>query len=104
MYAPLDMEASGHSYAFEREAEKLFSSETELDSLPTVAGLLLLYMSLSTHGEGLRALKFLHLASATAERMGLRGEPGGLRDANNVSPEMSVARSATAWGLFNMIV
>lgn len=104
VYRPLDLEASNQSHAFEKEAEKLFQSETELDSLPTVAGLALLYMSMSTHGEGVKALRYLTTASDTAERLKLYGVSEKLEGVELLSPEQRVARSATAWGMFNLIV
>ncbi|KAJ4369797.1 hypothetical protein N0V83_005561 [Neocucurbitaria cava] len=97
-------EASRNSYAFEKEAEKLLQSEGTADSLPTIAGLALLYVSLSVHGEGLRALKFLTAASEAAEKLKLFGVPEALETLSSASLETLVATSATAWGLFNVIV
>lgn len=103
-YTPLDPQVSRNSYAFEKEAEKLLQSEGTANSLPTIAGLALLYVSLSVHGEGLRALKFITAASKAAEKLKLFGVPEALEVLSSASLETLVATSATAWGLFNVIV
>ncbi|CAO2648429.1 Nn.00g076960.m01.CDS01 [Neocucurbitaria sp. VM-36] len=103
-YAPLDPQASKFSYACEKEAEKLFQSEGKVDSLPTIAGLALLYVSLAVHGEGVRALKFLKAASEAAEQLKMFGVPDALETLGSDSQETLVATSATAWGLFNLMV
>ncbi|KAF1844763.1 uncharacterized protein K460DRAFT_98178 [Cucurbitaria berberidis CBS 394.84] len=102
--APLDPKGSKNSYAFEKEAVKLFQSEDNVDSLPTIAGLVLLYVSLAVHGEGMRGMQFLTAALQAAERMKLFGVPEVHEELSSASPETLVATSATAWGLFNMII
>lgn len=65
---------------------------------------MLLYMAVSTHGEGVRGLKYLTTASQAAERMKLYGVPEAPEDLGSISHETLVARSACAWGMFNMVM
>ncbi|KAH7111289.1 hypothetical protein B0J11DRAFT_194207 [Dendryphion nanum] len=69
----VDPQASSISYACEKEAEKLFQAETKQDSLPTLAGMALLYVSLTCHGEGKKGTDYLVVATQAAERMNLFG-------------------------------
>ncbi|KAI8943582.1 hypothetical protein NX059_001577 [Plenodomus lindquistii] len=102
--APLDLQTTNQSYEFEKEAEKLFQSETNIDSLTTVAGLSLLYLSLSLHGEGLRGFQYLQTAQREAERMKLFGVPEVLENLSSISQDQLRATSATGWGTFNMLI
>ncbi|KAF2855091.1 hypothetical protein T440DRAFT_415184 [Plenodomus tracheiphilus IPT5] len=102
--APLDVQISNQSYEFEKEAEKLFKSETDIDSLNTISGLCLLYLSLSMHGEGMRGLTYLQTAQREAERLKLFGVPEALETLGSLPQDKLRATSATAWGTFNLLV
>lgn len=103
-HAPLDPRASTQSYAFEKEAEKLLKSETKIDSITTIAGLALLYLSVSVHGESVRASAYLETATKQAQRMKLFGVPDALQDLGSISQEKLIATSTTTWGLFDLHV
>lgn len=105
-YSVVDPAASIHSVACEKEAEKLFQAETTPYSLPTLAGLALLHVSLTCHGEGNRGTVYLNTATQAAEDIKLFGVPDPLvsLNADLDSADARVGTSATAWGLFNMVV
>lgn len=68
----LGPDAVDYSYAFKREAVALARERPE-DSLPTVVGLVLLFMSVSSHAPGLEGLAYLSEAVDMAERLRVFG-------------------------------
>ncbi|KAF9701168.1 hypothetical protein EKO04_000294 [Ascochyta lentis] len=100
-YSSIHPETAKYSYQFEQQAEKLFSAEGTVDSLPTVAALALLYTTIAVHADVPRAMKYLIAAEDAAKRMNLFREPD---PATFGSPKTIAATSQTAWGLFNFFV
>ncbi|KAH7113806.1 hypothetical protein B0J11DRAFT_140351 [Dendryphion nanum] len=92
------------SHDFENEAEKLFGADSAPDTLPTISGLCLLYVSMAGHSNGLKGLNYLSKAVQIAERMNLLGvkDPVGVRVPASV--ETLAGTSQTIWGLFNLTV
>ncbi|KAJ4357059.1 hypothetical protein N0V95_002797 [Ascochyta clinopodiicola] len=100
-YSSIHPEAAKHSHQFEQQAEKLFAAEGTVDTLPTVAALALLYISIAVRADVPRAMKYLIAAKDAAKRMNLFGEPD---PATFGSLKTREASSQTAWGLFNFHV
>lgn len=100
-YSSVNPTVAKHSYQFEEQAEKLFAAEGEVDALPTIAALALLYISIATHGDVPRATKYLTAAREAADRMNLFNMPD---PATYGSPKAVAAASQAAWGLFNFLV
>lgn len=100
-YSSVNTTMSKYSYQFEEQAEKLFAAEGEVDALPNIAALALLYTTIATHGDVPRATKYLTAAREAADRMDLFGKP---KPATYDSSKTELATSQAAWGLFNFLV
>lgn len=103
-YSMEDATANAKSFDFEKEAKMLRHSEQD-DSVPTMAGLMLLFMSLGSHGlSGADGLTYLFEASEMAKRMKLFGVEDTLTAAqiSSLTEEAQRAFVQTAWGVFNM--
>ncbi|KZM24620.1 DNA binding [Ascochyta rabiei] len=100
-YSSIYPEAAKHSYQFEQQAKKLFAAESTTDTLPTVAAMALLYISIAVRADVPKAMKYLIAAKDAAKRMKLFGEPD---PATFGSLKTREAMSQTAWGLFNFLV
>ena len=74
------------------------------DSMPNIAGLMLLYTSIASHGQGgPDAVRYVHEAAEMAKRMKVFGVRDPLTDAqiSSLTEEAQRAWAQTAWGLFN---
>lgn len=73
------------------------------DTILTIAGLSLLFLSHGGHGSG-REFEILHEASNMANRLNLFGVKNVLNDEqiSTLSPVAQRALSHTAWGVFNL--
>jgi hypothetical protein len=73
------------------------------DSILTIAGLTLLFLSHGGHGSG-REFEILHEASEMAKRLKLFGVKNVLDDTqiSSLSPTAQRALSHTTWGVFNL--
>lgn len=100
-YSSVNPAVAKRSYQIEEQAEKLVSAQGEVDDLPTIAGLALVYISISVHGDVPRAMKYLTSAREAADRMNLFDNPD---PATHGSPKALAATSQAAWGLFNFLV
>ncbi|KAF2442155.1 hypothetical protein P171DRAFT_62402 [Karstenula rhodostoma CBS 690.94] len=101
-YTSKDVDAASKSLEFEREAEMLWRADKE-DSILTIAGLSLLFLSHGGHGSG-REFEILHEASDMAKRLKLFGVKNVLDDEqiSSLSPVAQRALSHTTWGVFNL--
>lgn len=93
--------ALSKSYEFESEAKRLAEVELHSDSLTTVAGLLLLYESIGTHGK--MALSYINHMFDMAARMRLFGVEERLNTSEFATLSSTEQRStaSVAWGAFN---
>lgn len=91
---------------FEAEAEILLSATRKFNSITTIAGLLLLFVSFSARGQGTNELPYLKDATEMALDMKLLREPDalGLSELTPLSDEQQAATAHTTWGLYNMIM
>ncbi|KAF9735825.1 hypothetical protein PMIN06_002189 [Paraphaeosphaeria minitans] len=101
-YSSKDPDAASKSFEFEKEAEMLWRAEKK-DSILTIAGLSLLFLSHGGHGSG-REFEILHEASDMAKRLNLFGVKNVLDDAqiSMLSPVAQRALAHTTWGVFNL--
>ncbi|PSN60230.1 hypothetical protein BS50DRAFT_681738 [Corynespora cassiicola Philippines] len=98
-YTSVDQNGSHRSSEFEKEAEALWRVE-KVDSLPTLAGLILLYMSFGTHGQSEFAKQFIDDACSMARRMKLFDVPDALQRVDSLPKDDQIATSSAAWGVF----
>lgn len=103
-YSSLDQSVGFLGAAFFVEAEDLLKKQDKLNSLTTVAALLLISMTAETHGRNSLALQYRREGMGVGEAMGLFNV-----QSTNSSAEMwvegydewKIAASYTAWGAFN---
>ncbi|PVH93023.1 hypothetical protein DM02DRAFT_677109 [Periconia macrospinosa] len=105
-HALIDPGALDQSFACEKEAQDLFKAESERDSLPTLAGIALLHLSLSGHGNHSAAFEYIQETTKMVERMKLFNDPNepAFHQPTVVTNDTQIALSRTAWGVFSMIV
>ncbi|KAF2647338.1 hypothetical protein K491DRAFT_784784 [Lophiostoma macrostomum CBS 122681] len=98
--------ALGQSFACEKEAEHLFKAESERDSLPTLAGMALLHLSLSGHGSRSAAFQYIEETTRMVKRMKLFDSPSqpAFHQPTVVTEDTLIALSRTAWGVFSILV
>jgi hypothetical protein len=89
------------SYEFETDAKRLLAAEMNSDSLTAIAGLVLLFESIGTHGQ--IATKYLNLMFEMAARMRLFGVENRLNAHDYALLSQAGQRSTgcVAWGAFN---
>ena len=94
------------SYDLEREAENIWQTERPLDSLPTLAALSLMWLSLLSHGQGEGGRKYIEAVWQVAMRMKLFGVPEtlGAAELQSLSRPKQRATAYAAWGAFNMVM
>jgi hypothetical protein len=101
-----DQQALSQSFACEKEAENLFKAESEHETLPTLAGIALLHLSLVLHGNRSDAIKYIHELNKTMIKMKLFDDVTEMatNQPNANMQETLLALCGTAWGIFNMMV
>ncbi len=102
MYGYFDENAIQYASGFCRIAEALW--KTEKDSYPSMAGAILLSISLMGHGKNHGVLSYASNAMKMGTRLGLFG--GGIQHGASASQPGVVdddlsAQSHAAWGVFN---
>lgn len=95
-------DAAECSYVFEKEAIREAQSISE-DSLPTIIGLALTFMSISRHGHESEGLVYLSEAMEMAKRIEVSGTQNGEKILRRKSQDLKSA-TETAWSLCRMIV
>lgn len=101
----IEAESSRFSYMFEVEAERLWQVERGINSLTSVAGLVLLQCSLVTHGASEKGTGYTHELLDMATRMRLFGTADRVRPTDLQALPVNQQRALTyaAWGAFNTI-
>lgn len=103
LYSAEQPVATAKSFEFEKEAEMLWRAKLD-DSMPNIAGLMLLYTSISCHGQGgPNAVRYVLEATEMCKRMKLYGVGDQLTDAqiSSLTEGAQRAWTNTAWGSFN---
>ncbi|KAI9698282.1 MAG: hypothetical protein M1820_007552 [Bogoriella megaspora] len=105
-YALKEPYAGARSYEFEMEAEKLWSVEEKTGSIPTLTGLVFLWLSVCAHGHGATALRYIEAISGMATKLKLFGAPDsvGVQDFHSLPAEKQRATAYAAWGAFNVLM
>ncbi|KAI0840471.1 hypothetical protein F5Y06DRAFT_241282 [Hypoxylon sp. FL0890] len=102
MYSAFDKSASKIAQDFAQEAERLWESEKVHDSYLTMAGAVLLSLSLMGHGKDHAVLLYAKEAAEMGIRLGLfEDEASGERIEIDQSEEQQSASWYAAWGAFN---
>jgi hypothetical protein len=106
MRALTDDHALEQSFLCEKEADNLFKAEADREPLPSLAGVAMLYISLTLHGNRSGAFKYIQETTTKVARMKLFEDVPTLASSQSasLSQETLAATSRTAWGVFNMIV
>nr|XP_036575264.1 Nitrogen assimilation transcription factor nit-4-like protein 1 [Colletotrichum truncatum]KAF6781808.1 Nitrogen assimilation transcription factor nit-4-like protein 1 [Colletotrichum truncatum] len=103
MYTAIDEGASELADQFCKEAERLWLTEQNNDTILNTASAQLLSLAYLGHGKDHYVLKYLAAALGMGKRLFLFGvEPKeALTHLHPMSPEMQKAVAYTAWGVFN---
>jgi hypothetical protein len=105
-YSTEDPIAPMKSFEFEKEAEMLWRAKLD-DSVPNVAGCMLLYASIALHGQGgENAVTYVLEACKMAKRMKLFGVGDPLTDTqiSSLTEEAQRALAQTTWATFDFYV
>lgn len=103
MYCAFDKTANALAHTFRQEAETLWANEKQHESYQTMAGSVMLSLSLMGHGRDHAVLNYTNEAVQMGTRLGLFGA----REDNSVqlntleTEELHRARRYAAWGVFN---
>ncbi|KAK2764234.1 Nitrogen assimilation transcription factor nit-4-like protein 1 [Colletotrichum kahawae] len=103
MYTAIEKEANKLAELFCKEAERLWLTQKDNDSLLNAASSQLLSLAYLGHGKDHYVLKYLSTALRMGTRLCLFGveAPQAITNLKRLSPETQRASSFTAWGVFN---
>ncbi|KAF2996041.1 hypothetical protein E8E13_002873 [Curvularia kusanoi] len=104
-YSRTDPSAASKSLEFEQEARMLWRADAD-DSLPNLAGLVLLYIAMANNGTGGQgAVSYLFEAVEMAKRLQLFGVHDRITSSDQLqlTEQAQYAFRQTAWGVFNVL-
>jgi uncharacterized protein YpiB (UPF0302 family) len=106
MYSGMHVQADQYAIQFCTEAEQLWTTEKDLDSVLNVAAALFLSLGYMGHGRDHSVLQYLQLAADMATRLGLfSGQQDMVRgvDVSHMSSDVASQHLYAAWGAFNWV-